>query len=330
MQAITYRRYGGPDVLSVSEVERPRVGAGELLVRVQAVEASKSDCEMRSFHYSVKWFLVPMRLFLGVRRPRRRVLGIYFAGVVDEVGDGVVGFAPGDAVFGSAGLRLGAYAEFLTVPATSPIAPKPASLTFAEAAAAVLGPVNGLHFVRQAGVRPGDRVLVNGAGGVIGAFAVQVARAMGGSVTGVDAAHKEAFVRSLGATEFVDYRERDVTALDERFDVVVDMVASSPLSKMLALLRPGGRYAHGNPRFTTLLRAPFASRFGRRRVIVRFAAETPAALGEVAAMFDAGELRPIVDRVLRMQDAPEAHRLVETEQRLGAVVLAMGERANDR
>ena len=330
MRAITYERYGGPEVLTLSEVARPDPAPDRMIVRVEATEACKTDCEMRSLRFSVKWFMVPLRLFLGVFRPRSPILGMYFAGVVESVGADVHGFAAGDAVFGSTGMRRGAYAEYVAVSKAAVIAPKPASMTFAEAAAVPLGAINALHFARLLAIGPGDRVLVNGAGGVIGAHAVQVAAAMGGVVTGVDAGHKEEFVRSMGATDFVDYEVSDVTRLGEPFDVVFDMVAGSSTSKMLSLLRPDGRYAHGNPRLATMLRAPLTSWFSDRRMVVRFADETRAVLGELATMIDAGELRPIVDRVLPLEDVREAHRLVDTEQRLGAVVLAIGERANER
>lgn len=330
MKAITYERYGGPEVLSLTEVDPPECGDDEILIRVQAVEATKTDCELRSFRQSIKWFWLPLRLAVGVFRPRRTVLGMHFAGVVERVGDRVDGYSPGDAVFGSTGMRRGAYAEFVVVSARAPIADKPTSMTFAEAAAVPLGAINALHFMRLADVRDGERVLVNGAGGVIGAYGVQVARSMGATVTGVDAAHKEEFIRSLGATEFHDYREHDVTELGDRFDVVFDMVPSTSVSGMLRLLAPGGRYVNGNPRLLTMLRAPLVSRRSDRRLLFRFADESPAILRELATMIDAGELGSIVDRVLPMEEAVEAHRLVDTEEREGAIVLAIGDIAGGR
>lgn len=330
MRAITYDRYGGPDVLAVSEVRRPTPAADQLLIRVQAAEACKSDCEMRGFDFSVKWFWIPLRLGLGVRRPRRSILGLYFAGVVEGVGADVEGFAVGDAIYGSPGMRRGAYGEYLTVPARTAIAAKPSSMTFAEAAAVPLGAINALHFLRAAEVSEGDRVLINGAGGVIGAYGVQIAAAWGATVTGVDAAHKEEFVRDLGASAFVDYRQQDVTKLSEKFDVIFDMVPSTSVRGMLRLLERGGRYANGNPRLSTLLRARLPSRYGGKRMHVAFAEETSEVLAELATMADAGTIGPIVDRVLPMDEAPEAHRLVESEERVGAIVLALGPQAKER
>ena len=330
MRAITYDRYGGPEVLEVSEVERPAVADDRILIRVQAAEACKSDCEMRSFDFSVKWFWLPLRLALGAFRPRRKILGLYFAGVVEEVGADVEGFAPGDAVYGTPGMARGAYGEYVSVPAKAVVVPKPTSMTFAEAAAVPLGAINALHFLRAAGVSSGDRVLINGAGGVIGAYGVQLASAWGAHVTAVDAGHKEEFVRRMGAADFVDYQRQDVTKLGERFDVVFDMVPSTSLSRMLRLLRRGGRYANGNPRFSTLVRSPITSRRTGKRIHVAFADENRDVLRELATLADEGTIRPIVDRVLAMDEAPEAHRLVDSEERIGAIVLAMGPRAEER
>lgn len=330
MRAITYHRYGGPEVLAVEEVDRPALEPGRILVRVQAAEACKSDCEMRGFDFSVKWFWLPLRLALGVRRPRRTILGLYFAGVVEEVGESVTRFVPGDEVYGSTGMRRGAYGEYVSLPDDAVLARKPTTMTFAEAAAVPLGAINALHFLRAADVGAGDRVLVNAAGGVIGAHGVQLAAARGAHVTGVDAGHKEEFVRRMGAAEFVDYRSEDVTETTRRFDMIFDMVPTTSVRRMLRLLRPRGRYANGNPRLSTLLRAPFVSRLTDKRMHVAFAEETSEVLEELAAMAETGELVPIVDRVLPMADAAQAHRLVESEERIGAIVLEMGPRAMQR
>jgi NADPH:quinone reductase-like Zn-dependent oxidoreductase len=261
---------------------------------------------------------------VGVRRPRRSILGGYFAGEVVAVGDRVTGFAVGDAVYGGTGLRLGAYGEFLVVRGNAAVAPKPRTMSFVEAAAVPLGGLNAAHFLGRARVRPGERVLVNGAGGSIGAHAVQIARSMGAEVTGVDHPIKEELVRRLGAGEFVDYTREDVAAGGRRFDVVFDMVRSSPYRQLIGLLEPGGRYLHGNPPPGLLARAALIRRRTGKAVVVAPAPETRAALEAVTALVEAGHIGPIVDRVYPMSEVADAHRRVETEQRRGAVVLAIG------
>ncbi|MFC4063652.1 NAD(P)-dependent alcohol dehydrogenase [Actinoplanes subglobosus] len=325
MKAVVYTRYGGPDVLRLTEIPTPVPGSGEILIRVHAAEATKSDCELRSLRFPVKWTVPMMRLVIGVTRPRRHVLGGYFAGEVVSVGERVTRFAPGDQVYGSAGLRLGAYGEYVVLPGDAAIAAKPRTMTYAEAAAVPLGGLNALHFMRRARIQPGEQVLINGAGGSIGAHAVQIARAMGGQVTAVDHKIKEDVVRRLGATDFLDYTAGDVTATGRRFDVIFDMVAGSPYRRLVEMLQPGGRYLNGNPRLSVLVRSVTTSRLTDKTVTVAFAPETPEALTALTEMIESGQVASIVDRVYPMAEVAAAHRRVESEQRLGAVVISLVE-----
>lgn len=323
MKAITYKRYGPPEVLAVADVEEPVPGDDEVLIRVHAAEATKADCELRSFRFAVKWFWLPLRLAIGVFRPRRQVLGGYFAGEVAEVGAGVTDFAVGDEIFGGAGLYMGAYGKFLVLPANATITSKPRNMTFEEAAAVPLGGLNALHFLRLARIRQGEQVLINGAGGSIGAHGVQIARSMGAEVTAVDRAGKEAFVRQMGADHFIDYQADDFTRLGKSWDVIFDMVPRGSYSDRIRVLRPGGRYLTGNPRLSVMLRSPITTRFSDKTASFAFARETREELAALREMIEAGKIRPIVDRVLPMEQAVEAHRLVESEERLGAIVISV-------
>ena len=324
MKAITYTRYGPPEVLDLADVSTPVPKDDEVLVRVRAAEATKADCEMRSFHFSVRWFWLPLRLVLGVWRPRRPILGAYFAGEIAAVGRNVTSFAVGDEVFGSSGLRLGAYGEFMAVPASGAIVEKPRTMPFTDAAAVPMGGLNALHFMRLARIQPGDRVLIIGAGGSIGAHAVQIAKSMGAEVTGVDTGAKADLLRRLGADHVVDYTTDDALAAAARYDVVFDMVPGRSLTAALRALTPGARYLHGNPRLSLLIRAPFVRWFTDKFATCAFAGETKEGLLTLKAMVEAGAITSIVDRVLPMTDAAEAHRLVESETRRGAIVLAIG------
>ncbi|MCW6007414.1 NAD(P)-dependent alcohol dehydrogenase [Micromonospora sp. CPCC 205371] len=326
MKAVTYTRYGGPDVLHLADVPTPAPGDQEVLIRVRAAETTKSDCEFRSFRYSVKWFWLPLRIAVGVMRPRRPILGMYFAGEVVSVGGRVTRFAPGDQIYGCTGLRLGAYGEYVVLPERAAIGPKPRNMTFAEAAAVPLGGLNALHFMRRAGIKPGEQVLINGAGGSIGAHAIQIAHSMGAQVTAVDHRIKEDLARRLGASDFVDYTTDDVTTIGRRFDVIFDMVAGSPYRGLIGMLQPGGRYLHGNPRLSVLLRSMLTTRFTDKTVTVAFAPETREALATLTEMTEEGKIQSIVDRVYPMAEVADAHRRVETEQRMGAVVITINER----
>lgn len=324
MKAITYSRYGPPGVLTLSDVERPVPGDDDILVRVRAAEATKADCELRSFRFAVRWFWLPLRLAVGITRPRRRILGGYFAGEVADVGRNVDRFRAGDAVFGAAGLRMGAYGEYMSLPADATLTAKPANMSFAEAAAVPLGGLNALHFMRLANVRPGEQVLINGAGGSIGAHAVQIAKHLGGQVTAVDCARKADFLRRLGADHVIDYETEKISAAGRLYDVMFDMVPGNPFGPAMRLLTEDGRYFSGNPSVSVMLRAPLASRLTNRTASFAFARETSEELEALRELIEAGAIRPIVDRVLPMEQAAEAHRLVETEERIGAVVIATG------
>lgn len=237
----------------------------------------------------------------------------------------VTRFAIGDRVFGCTQLRFGAYGEFVALPETFTIVSMPENMSFEEASAVPLGGLNALHFMQRANVRPGEKVLINGAGGSIGAHAVQIAKSMGADVTGVDSAIKEAFVRRIGADHFIDYTNEDFAASGETYDIIFDMVPGSSYSTCIRSLNPNGRYLSGNPRLSVMFRSIFTTRFTDKTATFAFARETREELLTLREMIMDGKLQSIVDRVYPMQQAAEAHQRVETEQRLGAVVLDIGE-----
>ena len=325
MKAITYSDYGPPDVLHVEEVPAPVPKDDEVLIRVRAAEATKADTEMRSFRFAVKWFWLPLRLEMGVRKPRRRILGGYFAGEVVALGKDVTRLAVGDEVYGTAGIRFGAYGEYVSLPASYTIVPKPTNMSFAEAAAVPLGALNALHFLRLANIQEGEKVLINGAGGSIGAYGVQIAKSMGAEVTAVDKGIKEDFIRRMGADHFVDYTKEDFAAAGRTYDVIFDMVPGSDYGACIRLLNPNGRYLTGNPTFSFMLRSVFTTRFSDKTVLFRFARESEEELLALKSMIEAGEIGSIVEKVYPMDQAAEAHRRVETEERLGALVIAIGD-----
>ncbi len=323
MRAVTYSKYGPPDVLGISRVTKPAPKDNELLIKVKAVEVTKSDCEMRSFRYSVKWFWLPLRLAFGIFRPRRQILGSYFAGEIVAMGNDVSGFEIGQAILGTTQIRLGAYAEYLVLPADYTLLPKPAALRFSDAAAVLLGGLNAIHFLNAANIKAGEKVLINGAGGSIGAHAVQIAKARGAEVTVVDKAIKKEFLTRMGADHFVDYQKDDFIESDQRYSVVFDMVPSSSYRGCIKLLNPGGRYLTGNPTLSTMLQCMLTNRFTDKSATFAFARETRAELQELLDLIERKELFSIVDRVVPMEQIAEAHHLVESEERHGAIVLAL-------
>ncbi len=323
MKAIVYMEYGSADVLRLEEIAKPTPNDTEILIRVRAAEVTKADCELRSFSFQVKWFWLPLRLVLGITRPRRQVLGGYFSGEVEAVGKDVSKLEVGDQVFGSAGLRMGAYGEYVCLPAEYTISAKPSNMSFEEAASVPLGGLNAIHFLRMARVQKGEKVLINGAGGSIGTFGVQIAKDMGAEVTAVDSGIKQNMLRRIGADHFLDYTKEDFTKSGQRYDVIFDMVARSSYSGCVAALTPKGRYVMANPRLSDMLRSAVTSVFTDKKAIFAFAGETEEELLAFKEMIEDGKINSTVDRVYLMERVAEAHRRVETEQRLGSVVISL-------
>jgi NADPH:quinone reductase-like Zn-dependent oxidoreductase len=324
MKGVVYTKYGSPDVLELKEVEKPIPKEDEVLIKVYAAEATKSDCELRSFTFPVKWFWLPLRIAMGLTKPKKQILGGYFAGEVESVGKDVSKFKKGDQIFGTARLRLGAYGEYLCLPESYTLVPKPHNVSFAQAAAVPLGGLNALHFLRKANIREGEKVLVNGAGGSIGTFGVQVAKVMGAEVTAVDGTIKEEMLRRIGADHFFDYTKEDFTKSRKTYDVIFDMVAKSSYSGCVKALNPKGRYLMANPRMSDMLRSVLTSKFTDKTAIFVFAGEKEEELLALKEMIEGGKIKPIVDKIYSFEQAAEAHRRVETEQRLGPVVISVG------
>jgi NADPH:quinone reductase-like Zn-dependent oxidoreductase len=323
MKAIVYTKYGSPDVLEVKEVKKPTPKDDEVLIKVHASEVTKADCEMRSFIFQVKWFWLPLRVALGLTKPKKQILGGYFAGEVESVGKDVSQFKKGDQIFGATKLRLGAYGEYVSLPANYTLVPKPNNVRFEEAAAVPLGGLNALHFLRKANIKKGEKVLVNGAGGSIGTFGVQIAKGMGAEVTAVDSTIKEEMLRRIGADHFIDYTKEDFTKCSQSYDVIFSMVAKSSYSECVKALKPKGRYLMANPRIFDMLRSVLTSKFTDKTAIFAFARETEEELLTLKEMIEEGKIKPVVDQIYSFEQAAEAHRRVETEKRLGTVVISV-------
>ena len=324
MKAVVYEEYGPPEVMRVAELPFPEPKGNQVLVRIEAVEATKGDCELRNMRFQVKWFVWALRLAWGVRRPRRRsrVLGGYWAGEVTACGSEVTRFKTGDRVLGCAGLRMGAYAEYAMYPETNAIARLPEGVSATSGAASLLGGLNALHFLNLAGVGAGDELLIVGGGGSIGLAAIQMGKARGARVTAVDRPEKAELIGAAGADRFIDCSREDFAAEGPCWDVVFSMPAAVTLATCLGAAKPGGRVMLGNPRFADLLRGRFGKPKEGRRVGVAFARESQAELEALVGMLEDGSLRPIIDRVMPLEDVAEAHRRVESEARMGVVVLA--------
>ena len=323
MKAVVCTAYGPPDVLRLRDVVKPVPKDDEVLVRIRATTVSAADCELRRFDFA-PWIWLPMRLGFGIRRPRRPVLGQELAGDIESVGKDVRSFGKGDRVFAATGIGLGAYAEYICLrenPQTGAIATMPANLSHQEAAAIPYGGGEALQFLRKGGVRSGQRVLVNGAGGSFGTFAVQLGKVLGAHVTAVDSAPKLEMLRALGADRTIDHGLEDVTAGHDTYDVIFDVVRGTASGRMVRLLTDGGWLLMANPGLTQILRARWAARGSRRRVSFASSGPTSEDLAHLRGLVEAGSLRPVIDRRYPLEQMAEAHRYAESGQKLGNVVV---------
>ena len=308
----------------MTEVEAPVPERNEVLIRVRAATVMMGDCELRAMRFSPSWQVVA-RMGFGFRAPRRKILGQDLAGEVESVGKDVRLFKKGDQVFANTGFHLGAYAEYDCLGEDGLIAPKPTNLSFEEAATLASAGMWALPPLRKANVRRGDKVLIIGAGGGLGSFAVQFAKSLGATVMAVDSKGKLEMLRSIGADAVVDYATDDYAGSGESYDVIFDIVGKSSLSACLRLLREDGAYLQGNPGLRQIARGLWASKIGGRRVIRGAGPFGPEDLAFLKGLVEAGKIRPVIDKTYPLEEIVEAHRYVDTGQKAGNVVIAVGE-----
>ena len=319
MRAVVHDSYGPPDVLRLDDVARPVPRTDEVLVRIHATTVNRTDTGFRSAEFLVA------RLFTGLLRPRRKILGSEFAGEVDAAGAAVTRFAVGDRVFG-VNAKCGAHAEFISMPENGPLAAIRTSVSFEEAAAVCDGALLALWVLRRADLRKGRKVLVYGASGSIGTAAVQLAKHFDADVTAVCNPKNVELVRSLGADEVIDYTRDDFTQGAETYDLVFDAVGKLSFGRCRGSLKPGGIYAVTDLGFLwqNPLLALWTSRLGARKVLIPLPRHTRTDVLFLRGLIESGAYRAVIDRSYPLEDVVEAARYVETGQKTGNVVLTVG------
>jgi NADPH:quinone reductase-like Zn-dependent oxidoreductase len=317
MKAIVQDRYGPPEVLELRKIDQPTPKDNQVLVKVHATTANRTDSALRA----AKPFI--NRFFTGLRRPRVTVLGNEFAGEVEAVGRGVTSFEVGDRVFGYNGTRFGAHAEYVAVPEDGSLATMPANLTFEEAAASTEGSHYALSMIRKAKLRNGQDVLVYGATGAIGSAAVQLLKSMGAKVTAVcDSEHVE-LVRGLGADRVIDYTAEDFTRDEQTYDVVLDAVGKSSFGRCKRLLKPRGIYLSSDlgPLSQNPILALITPLFGGKKVLFPIPRDNQEMVRYFKELLESGEFRPLIDRRYPLDQIAEAYTYVETGRKIGNVVI---------
>jgi len=325
MKAVVLTAYGAPESLQLREVDRPAPKEGEVLVRVHATTVTAGDTELRTLR--LPWlFSIPLRMWMGWSKPGT-ILGMELAGVVAAVGEGVEQYQVGDAVFAAAGTGFGAYAEYACVPTSGLITTKPEGLGFAQVAAVPIGGLAALNYLRKGGVGRGKRVLIRGASGSIGTFAVQLAKHFGAHVTGVCGPKGVARVRQLGADEVIDYTEADFADSGLTYDLILDVVGKMPIRRCLGALEPDGTFVRGTvPGLGELLRALWTRVTSRQRVVLGDAGGTAEDLAFLGGLLEAGELETVIDGRYPLERIADAHRYVETGHKQGNVIIEVAER----
>lgn len=334
MRAIVWTKYGPPEVLQLQELDKPIPEDNEVLIKIHAATVFAGDCELRSFTLPSLLFRIFLRIYSGLIRPRgTRILGQELAGEIEAIGKDVKRFREGDQVFGLTGMRFGAYAEYLCMPeeenyASGMVIEKPDNMSYEEAAGVPVGGTNALHFIRKAKIQSGEKILINGAGGSIGIYAVQLAKLQGAEVTIVDSRSKLDMLRSLGADHVIDYEQQDFTQNGEIYDVILDVVGTSPYSRSLKSLKATGRYLLANTLPIVMLRALWTSKTSSKQVIFELASPKAEDLVFLKDLIEKGKLKTVIDRRYPLEQTVEAHRYVDTGRKAGNVVLVVSKNAN--
>ena len=330
MKAIIWTKYGSIDGLQLQYIPKPEPKSNEVLVKIKATTLTAGDYEIRTQQFPL-WLLIPLRLYLGIFRPRNIVLGQEFSGTVEAIGDQVTNFKIGDAVIGTTGPGLGAHAEYITVPAQSDegvLLLKPDSISYQEATALPVGGLEALYFMRKANIQSGDKVLIVGAGGSIGTYAIQLAKYFGAEITGIDNTQKQDVMQSMGADHLIDYTQEDFTKGNQTYNVIFDVIGKSHFSGSLSKLKSGGRYVLANPGATDVIRGKFISATSDKHVIVGQVHQREDDLKYLIQLIESDMLQVVIDKCFSLEETPKAHHYVETQGKRGNIVININHHIN--
>ncbi|MFE3892250.1 NAD(P)-dependent alcohol dehydrogenase [Priestia sp. YIM B13446] len=302
MKAMVCTKYGKPDVLQLEEVENPIPKENEILIKIHATTVTSGDCRVRSFNSPLLLWL-PMRIVLGLRKPRKSILGVELAGEVENVRKNVTRFKKGDQLFAMTGMKFGGYAEYICLPEKGTIAVKPENVTCEEAASISFGGTTALHFFRKGNIQAGQKVLIYGASGAVGTAAVQLASYYGAEVTGVCSAKNSELVKSLGADRVINYQHENFTEKEERYDLIFDAVGKITKNQCQEVLALNGRFVS--------VEGQGIAKVQTKDLLL------------LKKLMEEGQIKSVIDRCYSLEQIPEAHEYVETGHKIGSVVVTL-------
>ncbi len=329
MKAIQYTEYGGPDVLQLTEVEKPAPIDNEILIRIHATSINYGDLAARNFRAItpgqfnmpfIFWLLA--RISFGLNKPKNHTLGSEFAGNVEATGKDVKSFEVGEAVFGYRGMTMGANAEYLCVPENSMVTSKPANISYDEAATIPYGALTALSLLRAVNIQPGQKVLINGASGAIGAAAVQLAKHFGAEVTGVCGTPRLEFVKTLGADHVIDYTQTDFTQNGKTYDLIFDILGKASFETCKNSLNENGTLLFASFKMKQLFQM-LQTKNSNKKVVCVLSGEKPDDLLHIKKLVEAGAIKTVIDRRFPLEQTAEAHRYIETGKKKGNVVIVI-------
>ena len=322
MKAVVYEKYGSPDVLELKEIAKPTPRDNEVLIKVHATTVTVADIRSRSFTVPRSVWL-PARIALGFRKPKKAILGMELAGEIESAGKDVKLFKKGDQVFAATLISFGAYAGYKCLPEDAAISIKPSNITYEEAAALPIGARTALHYLRKANIQPGQKVLVYGASGSVGTYAVQLARYFGAEVTGVCSTANLALVKSLGADKVIDYTVEDFSTKDETYDVIFEAVDKSSFSACMRSLKKDGIYLNVTVPLPGIRMLWTQLTSGKKLILGQNSPEKAEALIFLKELVEAGKIKVVIDRCYPLEQIVEAHRYVDKGHKKGNVVITV-------
>ena len=328
MKAVMFNEYGSPDVLQVRDIEKPSPKDNEILIKIFATSINYGDTLTRNLgNINSREFNMPMlfmffaKMTFGFSKPKINILGSEFAGKIESVGENVSRFKTGDEVFGYRAMKMGANAEYLCMPENGVVTLKPLNMSYEEASTVPYGSMTAMNLLKKANIKKGDKVLINGASGGIGSFAVQLAKHYGAEVTGVCGTNRVDFVKALGADKVIDYTNENFTQNGETYDLIFDVLGKSSFTENKNSLNENGYVLYASFKSKKLFQMMWTKLFSSKKVICALAPEDLNTLVSVKELIEAGRIKTIIDKSFALEEAAEAHRYVEEGHKKGNVVL---------